>query len=100
VCFTTVSTKAQANSLASELISRRIAACVQIDGPINSFFQWKGEVCQEEEFRLAIKTRSGREQQLRQAIQSVHPYEQPQIITLQSIDVDPGYSQWVCENVD
>ena len=77
VCFTTVSTKQQATSLAKELISRRIAACVQIDGPIESHFPWKGEVCQEEEYRLAIKTRSGREQQLRKTIQSVHPYEQP-----------------------
>lgn len=95
VCLTTVTSAADAEVLARSLVDRRLAACVQIDGPIRSHYRWEGKHCCSEEFRLTIKTRRGQEVELRECLRELHAYDEPQIVTLQSVDVDPGYARWV-----
>ena len=97
VCLTTVSNRDQARELARTLLDRRVAACVQIDGPIESHYRWDGKECCETEFRLVIKTSCARQDHLRELLRKIHPYDQPQIVTLKSVDVDAGYAAWVDE---
>ena len=47
---------ATAETCAGYLVEHSIAACVQIDGPIRSVYQWKGSIENDQEFRLLIKT--------------------------------------------
>lgn len=95
VCLTTVSSQDQARELARALLNERAAACVQIDGPIESHYHWDGKDCCDAEFRLVIKTSVQLKDRLREFIRAHHPYDQPQIVTLQSFDVDAGYASWV-----
>ncbi|KAA5540474.1 divalent-cation tolerance protein CutA [Roseiconus nitratireducens] len=95
ICFTTVGQQTQAQRLARALLDNQLAACVQIDGPIESLYTWKGDVCCEQEYRLIIKTAEGMEQRLRESLIELHPYDTPQIVTLRSVDVEPNYRQWV-----
>ncbi|MCO8125192.1 divalent-cation tolerance protein CutA [Stieleria sp. TO1_6] len=95
VCLTTVKDGDQARALAQTILEHRAAACVQIDGPIESHYRWEGRDCCDQEYRLMIKTVAGQATALRELIRQHHPYDQPQIVTLKSIDVDAGYAQWV-----
>jgi periplasmic divalent cation tolerance protein len=100
VCLTTVADQETARKLAKRLLDRRAAACVQIEGPIESHYRWEGRDCCEIEYRLVIKTSVSRKEELREFLREIHPYDQPQILTLQSVDVDPGYSAWVREQTE
>nr|WP_236649494.1 divalent-cation tolerance protein CutA [Rhodopirellula sp. SM50] len=97
VCWTTVSQQEQARTIAQALLERRVAACVQIDGPIESHYCWDGRVCCETEYRLVIKTSVGQAVRLKETLRALHPYEVPQIVMLRSVDVDRDYARWVDE---
>ena len=55
VVMTTVSDTAEADTLARELVDRRLAACVQLVD-ITSHYRWDGDVRDEPEVLLLIKT--------------------------------------------
>ncbi len=97
VCLTTVSDRDQARDLAPVPLKEHMAACVQIDGPIESHYHWDGKDCCDREYRLVIKTSVQHQERLREFIRTHHPYDQPQIVTLQSVDADAGYASWVEE---
>ncbi|HWI79029.1 MAG TPA: divalent-cation tolerance protein CutA [Ramlibacter sp.] len=91
---TTVGSVQAAQRLARELLAARLAACVQIEPGLVSHYRWKGELCEEPEVRLVIKTVPGRESALQALFAQHHPYELPQFtaVTMQASDT---YSQWV-----
>ena len=97
VCWTTVSQQEQARTIAKALLERRVAACVQIDGPIESHYCWDGRVCCETEYRLVIKTSVEQQTRLKEVLRELHPYEVPQVVTVRSVDVDGDYARWVDE---
>jgi periplasmic divalent cation tolerance protein len=98
VCFSTVERSEQARHIAAELVRRRVAACVQIDGPIESHYVWEGKVCSDPEYRLVIKSSADTAGRLRDVLREIHPYDVPQIVTVPCIDVDPDYAAWVRQN--
>src|SRR6476660_8785053 len=53
---TTVSSLETAKTLAREILARKLAACVQLDQKVMSLYRWKGELCEEPEVRLVIKS--------------------------------------------
>ena len=83
-----------ARRIARELVDLRIAACVQIF-PIESVYAWQGEVCEESEVALFIKSKAELFDRVSQAIRERHPYEIPEIIQLQITDGLPDYLQWI-----
>ena len=54
---TTISGKEDANKLACHLVEQRLAGCVQVYGPINSFYHWQGKLENDHEYQLQIKSR-------------------------------------------
>ncbi|HLD29796.1 MAG TPA: divalent-cation tolerance protein CutA, partial [bacterium] len=55
--MTTTDKKQEAEKIAQTLVGEKIAACVQILGPVSSIYRWEQKVTQSEEFLLFIKTR-------------------------------------------
>ena len=55
IVLTTVESIDDANRLAADLLEQRLAACIQIDGPIVSHYRWEGKLQQANEYRLVIK---------------------------------------------
>ncbi len=96
---TTTETEAQARTLARLLIEHRLAACIQITGPIQSVYRWKGEICNGTEYRLSIKTTREREHSLIESISTNHPYETPEIL-IDEVHVSDAYGRWLQEQVD
>ena len=93
--LTTAGSEEQAQSIARALVQRRLAACVSIVGQTCSIFIWKGEVCEEDEKLLIIKTEKGLFPQLREAIRELHSYEVPEILAVPIRDGDPQYLEWL-----
>ena len=83
-----------AAGLARSLIEKNLVACVNIN-TVRSLYRWNGEVCDEEEHLLIIKTRRGLADAVITAIKLEHPYDVPEIIALPVIAGHPPYLDWV-----
>ncbi len=95
--FTTVETREQAETLASESVAKKLAACVQVEGPIRSFYTWKGKTEQAEEFRLLFKFTAARRKTLSAWLAASHPYDTPEWIVVESLETAEKYLQWARE---
>ncbi len=82
VVLTTVNSRDAAERIADELLGRRLAACVQILGPITSKYWWRGKIERSEEYLIFIKSRSDLYDELETCLREVHPYEVPEIVLL------------------
>ena len=82
VVLTTVADVAGAERIAQSLVTERLAACVNIHGPMVSFYRWKGEIERDDERQLVIKTTRDRVDAVHARIAELHPYELPEFIVL------------------
>jgi periplasmic divalent cation tolerance protein len=97
--LTTIGSKDRAERLAQQLVERRLAACVNIVGPIRSVYRWKQKIEHEEEYLLLIKTMAAQTAQLRAAIRELHPYELPECMELAIDGGSEEYLAWLAEEV-
>ncbi len=98
LCWTTVATRDDADRLASDVITRGLAACVQIDGPITSHYRWQGQVERAEEFRLCFKVLPALLAPLEAHVLSHHPYATPEWIVVSAERVAEKYLSWAKAN--
>ncbi len=89
----------EAEAIARALVERRLAACVQVLGPIHSTYRWKGEIEDAEEWLCLIKTRHDLYEAVEKAIVELHPYETPEIIAVPIERGSRAYRQWLAEEV-
>ncbi len=94
IAYTTVENKSQALFLAETIIDKRLAACVQIDGPILSCYRWENKREVQEEYRLVIKCLASQEKELSDFIQKNHPYSCPEWVVVSAESVSPSYRGW------
>ncbi|WP_222622305.1 divalent-cation tolerance protein CutA [Ramlibacter albus] len=95
---TTVASRADGERLARELVERRLAACVQLDDGLTSFYRWKGELCAESEVRLVIKTLPQARASIEAFFREQHPYDVPQFLAV-PMSASDAYAQWAREQV-
>lgn len=95
VVLTTLPSRAKARQLARLILSQKLAACVNLLGPAESFFWWQGKIDHAKEFLLIIKTRTSRFSLLRRFLEKHHPYDVPEIISLIIRDGNDAYLQWL-----
>ena len=93
--LTTAGSEEQARTIARGLVERRLAACVSVVDHICSVFRWKGEVTEEDEKLLIIKTRRGLFPRVREAIRELHSYDLPEVLAVPIEDGDPEYLNWL-----
>ena len=92
---TTTETKEQAQIIAQHLVETKLAACVQVVGPITSIYRWKGKVENAQEWLCLIKTRDDLYNKVEAAIKSKHPYETPEIIAVPIVKGSKEYLSWL-----
>ncbi|HLA83945.1 MAG TPA: divalent-cation tolerance protein CutA [Thermoguttaceae bacterium] len=97
---TTVQTQDDARRIARALVEGRLAACVQIRGPLESTYRWKGQIETAQEWQCAAKTRRDRYADVERAIRELHPYEVPEILAVEIVEVSPAYARWLDEQVE
>ena len=92
--LTTFASREEALSLARAAVDARVAACVQIIGPITSVYRWQGSVEEAEEYLCLFKAPSEGAGQLSAFIRERHPYTTPELTSVRSSWVDEGYLSW------
>lgn len=95
---TTFATRDAAEACASRLVAERLAACVQIDGPLHSTYRWQDAVETAAEWRCTCKTTPARAAACIAAIVANHPYTTPEVLVRESMAL-PAYAAWVRESV-
>ena len=94
---TTVEKKEDADRIAKILVETRVAACVQVIGPIRSTYWWKGKVEEAGEWLCVMKTREELYSDLEASLKAVHPYEVPEIVAVPLTKGSEGYLRWIEE---
>ena len=97
---TTTATEGDARRIAASLVEQRLAACVQIEGPLESVYWWQGQVEQAREWRCTIKTRGSLFEAVAQAISRLHPYDCPEILATPIIRCNQAYQAWLEEQLE
>ena len=92
---TTTGTRQDAEQIAAELVSRRLAGCVQVSGPIASTFRWQGKTETLEEWVCTIKTASAKFEDVQKVIEQIHPYEVPEIVATAIEGGNEKYLSWL-----
>src|SRR6266700_968979 len=95
--LTTVDSEDDGGRLGRGIVDARLAACVQIVGPIRSLYWWQGKVDDEREWLLLIKTTADRFPALEQHIKANHSYDTPEITAMPIAAGSAEYLGWISE---
>jgi len=97
---TTTGRRKDAEAISRALVEQRLAACVQVLGPITSTYRWAGSIETNQEWQCVAKSRREAYYRIEQAIRRLHPYEVPEILATQIVAGDPAYLAWLEAEVD
>ena len=92
---TTVDSKVAAEQLASALVEERLAACVQVIGPVSSVYRWEGAITRATEWLCTAKTIEASLTPLVSRIRALHSYQRPEIVAVAIAAGDPDYLDWL-----
>lgn len=94
---TTIDSREGAQKIAEVVVSKRLAACVQVSGPITSTYWWQGKLEQAEEWVCTAKTRRELYGDLEQTIREVHTYDVPEILAVSVTVGNASYLDWISQ---
>jgi periplasmic divalent cation tolerance protein len=97
---TTAGSEEEVGRIAAALVERRLAACVQVVGPISSHYRWRGEVEQAQEWLCLAKTEASHYPELEAAIRELHSYEEPEIVATPIVAGSAGYLDWIGQSLN
>ncbi len=100
VIYCTVPDKKVAKNITKILMKHKLAACVSIIDKVSSVFSWDGEICEEKEFLMMIKTRRSNYAKIKLVIEDLHPYTVPEIIALPVVDCSEDYLKWLAKETN
>ncbi len=95
VAFCTVPNAQTGADIAKVLVDEQREACVNLIDGLRSIYRWQGEVCDDAEALLLIKTRRNGFESLMKRIIELHPYDTPEVIALPIIAGLPKYLDWI-----
>ena len=93
--LTTAGSEEEAGVIAELLIERKLAACVQVVGPVVSRYRWQGAVEEAQEWQCLAKTTRAAYAAVEGAIREVHSYDEPEIIATPIVAGSAGYLAWI-----
>lgn len=96
---TTCSDRASLQQIAEHLVDSRLAACVQFSGPVLSVYRWEEKLESTQEWLLQVKTRASLWETVVATINSLHPYDVPELLATPLAHIAPDYERWLDENL-
>lgn len=97
VVLSTIDDAEAAQKLAIQLVEEELAACVNIIPNISSIYKWEGTLEKSQEYLLLMKTTADLVSALIRRINKLHPYDVPEILSIDVTEGHPPYLQWVAE---
>jgi len=98
IVLTTAGSSQEAEKIATTLVERRLAACVNIIPQIQSVYRWQENVERATEWLLIIKSRAAAFESVRDAIREIHSYELPECIMVEIESGSKPYLDWIMDN--
>lgn len=99
VVFTTTGKIEEAKNIAKTLVKEKLAACVNIVNPIDSYYIWEDKLVEDKEILLIIKTKASLFNELKNRIISLHSYKVPEIIFIPIHKGLKTYLDWIEGNI-
>ncbi len=94
---TTFDNKQEAKKMATLLVKEKLSACVQMS-TIKSFYKWKGQICEDKEYLLSIKTKKQNYKKIQRKIKENHSYDLPEIVAIKIKKTSNEYKNFIKEN--
>jgi periplasmic divalent cation tolerance protein len=94
----TTGSEIEAVSIARSLVEERLAACVNIIGPMRSIYRWRDGVSDDPEYLLVIKSRATMYMKIETRVRELHSYDVPEVIALTIDRGSPPYIQWLLDS--
>ena len=86
---------AEAERIGRAMVEERLAACVNILGPIRSIYRWQGAIETTDEVAAIFKTTDARADPLIARIVELHSYDVPCVVTWPIDKITGAYAAWV-----
>ena len=96
---TTTAERKDADALAKAVLDKRLGACVQISGPIDSSYWWNNRLETAAEWAVTIKTQRELYGDVERLLLELHPYDEPEIMAIDVAQVSAGYAKWLGEQL-
>lgn len=97
---TAAGSQEEAGRLAEVLLAARLAACVQVVGPVHSRYWWEGRIESATEWLCVAKTTVDRVEAAIAAVRAAHSYEVPEIVATPVVAGNDAYLAWVVDEAD
>ena len=96
IVLVTCGTLAEGRRIARRVVSKRLAACVNIVlSPVESFYTWKGKLEKAREYLLVMKTTAKVLAELEKEVKRLHSYDVPEFIALPITEGSAEYLSWL-----
>ena len=99
VILVTAANQDEGRKIARRLVEAELAACVNILPPIESVYRWQGQIAEEAECLLIIKSPKALYAEIETEILKLHSYRTPEIICLSIVEGFSNYLRWIAESV-
>jgi len=87
------------STLSRAILENKLAACIQVSAPVESMYWWQGEVVEDREYVVSIKTEKRLFAELADLIRSIHPYDVPEIAAVDIVAIDEAYARWMVQSM-
>jgi len=98
VVLVTASSAEEATRIARALVDERLAACVNVLGPMRSIYRWQGAVEEAEEHLLVVKARGADVGAVETRVRALHGYDVPEVVALPVGGGSAAYLAWLAES--
>ena len=95
IVYITASGKEEAADISRVLVEKELAACVNIYDNITSIYRWEGEVKDDRETVLFVKTQTSSVPEIKRIVRRMHSYDRPCILAIPIADADKDFADWV-----
>jgi len=95
--YITTGSMDEAKTIGKELVSSRLAACVNIIDNMNSMYWWDGKIQDDREVIIIAKTKESLVPELIEKVKSIHSYDCPCIVSLPILDGNKTFLEWVAK---